>query len=102
MLGGGQLLLVGGLELLGFLQDNGGVLPGDDDDAVRIGQDDVAGIDADAAARDGDVDLTRTLLVGTAGGGAGAVGGEVPFPISSMPRMGKSRMIPAIFLVQRR
>jgi len=37
-----QLFLVGGLEFLGILQNNGGVLPGDDDDAVGIDQDDVA------------------------------------------------------------
>lgn len=75
---GGQLSLVGGLELSGILQNDGGILPRDHDDTVRVGQDDITGIDAHPAAGDGDVDLAGALLIGAAGGGAGAVHGEVP------------------------
>ena len=70
--------VLGVVELLGFFQDVGGVLAGNDSYAIVVGYDDVVGVDADAGAGDGNVRAGEAVVVD--GGGwrdAGAEDGEL-------------------------
>ncbi len=62
------------VDLLGPLEDFGGLGGGDADDAVFIGDDDVAGFDFDAGTLDGDV-------AGDAGEAADGAGGDDAAPV---------------------
>ena len=68
------------MELSRRLQHLRGVLQRHHDDPIGIRYDDVPGMDADAAAGDGDVDLSRSLLVGAAGGGSRGVHRQIHLP----------------------
>ena len=74
-----ELTFVGSLELLCVLKDFRGVFARNYDNAVRVSKNNVAGVDADSAAGNRNVDFARTFLVGAAGCCSGAVNGEISF-----------------------
>ena len=52
------------MEFLCRLKDVRRILQGNDNDAVGVRHDDIAGVDAYPSAGDGDIDLAGSLLVG--------------------------------------
>ena len=62
------------VELLCTQEDFGGVLPGDDNNAVLIGNDDVVCVDFDAVAIHGDIDAAEAIVADGCGrNGAGGI-----------------------------
>src|SRR5579862_5565698 len=63
----GHHAVLGVIKLLGAFQDVGGVLAGDDGDAIVIGNDDVVGVDANTGAGDGNVGACEAVMVDGSG-----------------------------------
>ena len=85
------------MELSRRLQHLRGVLQRHHDDPIGICYDDVPRMDADAAAGDGDVDLSRSLLVGAAGVDPVAYTGRSISRRASTSRTGPSITSPPSF-----
>ena len=74
-----EFSFIGCLEFFRVNKDMLGIFSGNNNYSVRVSKNNVAGVDADSAAGNRNVDFARTFLVGAAGCCSGAVNGEISF-----------------------